>query len=178
MVSIVPVITIAAAFAGVMWIERWQVRRKALQRGAERRRRWTLGLGADPFDPASAGLLTSIARAVVAADIAWIRQRTFDETRARQESPFQVRRSRVRAAIEGYANALRDVGRAATHWLESRPRETHVDRQVQHAVERLHEHLDNDGPDDLDGTIDLLESTRFRIGNPRVAPVDNHPFRG
>jgi hypothetical protein len=178
MVSIVPVITIAAAFAGVMWIERWQVRRKALQRGAERRRRWTLGLGADPFDSASTGLVTSIARAVIAADIAWIRQRTFHDSRARQESPFQVRRNRVRAAIEGYAAALRDVGCAATHWLESRPGETHVDRHVQRAVERLREHLDNEGTDDLDGTIDLLESTRFRIGSARVAPVDSHPFRG
>ena len=186
--SAVVIAGFAAVCVGVVWYERWQVRRRAVRRGWQRRlqhpwRDWATW--PRPTDVPTRHLATSLEQAVIEADVAWSYRDLFDRTRSEHESPFELRRGRMEASASRYTATLGRVLQTARLFVDERPSSS--DGHRRDIVTRLIDFFEpRERPrpaprgytrQDLDVDIEVLESTLVHLHDQRSrAPLED-PFR-
>jgi hypothetical protein len=186
-VSAVVIGGFAAVCVGVIWYERWQVRRSAVRRGLERRahqpwREWALRQ--PPTDPTMRHLAASVGRAIVAADVAWSYRDLYDRTRGTHESPFELRRGRMEASAHRYAASLERVVDTARRLVDPRMG-SGFDAHRRDVIERLVDVLEpraaaarrTDTLRALELDVDILEATLVHLHDDRTRHVVEDPFR-
>jgi len=182
--SAIAVVGIAVVCAGVVCLERQQVRRVARRRALARRcRRGGLTLPRSGLETESRKLGSALGHAVFAADVAWSYRHRFERSRGRAESPFRFRRGRVEASIRHYDAALALVRRSAELWLDVHETRGGGDLHRRHVVERLVDFLNapprpgETRPEIIDETVDVLENTLASLRSSNRDARDRHPFR-
>jgi hypothetical protein len=185
--SAVGVACIAVVMAGVVWYERWVVSRLARRRATDRRllRLWASAELCVPEDAPSRRLAASIERAVHAGDLAASYDVRWREEAERGESPFQLKRGRMKAATQRYTTLLDTVAEHAASWLDGKHDGDPWHRQRLHSIQAVAHHLAARTREGvlsdlaaLDATIDVLENALVNLCAFRSASsIDPHPFR-
>jgi hypothetical protein len=186
-VSAVVIAGFAAVCVGVIWYERWQVRREAVRRGWQRRmqqpwRDWAAS--PRPTDVTTRHLASSLERAVIEADVAWSYRDLYERTRSEHESPFQLRRGRMETSALRYAATLERAVRAARRFIDERP-SPGADRHRRDVVERLIDFLEprtasaggRDSLQALEVDVDVIETALAHLHDVRIRPPLEDPFR-
>jgi hypothetical protein len=185
-VSAVVIAGFAAVCVGVIWYERWQVRRGALRRGLDRRARhpWRdWATRHPPTDPSTRHLTTSLERAVVAADVAWSYRELYDRTRGAHESPFELRRGRMEASTLRYTRSLELVLEGARRLVDAHTgpgADTHRRDVLERLIDALERRASARRPATLRAIeldVDALETTLVHLHDDRARPAVEDPFR-